>query len=307
MFYQPATTVAFGNSIVRSIQDFFTGQTTKNSQITYSPATQPQVPVVKNLGPTVDKEVTLAEAKKIIPYPVASPSYLPEGAILNKVLLMQSGPMYRLTLQYKWQQKDLAITEQNIVGQMSMGRYVPNSKYVNGAIDALSGEPVQLAEGSFNSSQGLIGWGPIYSGRGPGPLRESSSQEQGTNENTNLISQEAAQKIATRWVDLPAGVVFQNASLSTYGMNPEQKVWNLSWGPDPEKRNPGQIMILINATVDAVTGELLGFNNSVPPGENGQAGQITREQALQIAKEFLQKIQPKYYTQVELRDEKNFI
>lgn len=122
VFYQPATTVAFGNNIVRSIQDFFTGQTTKNRQITYSPATQPQVPVVKNLGPTVDKEVTLAEAEKIIPYPIASPSYLPEGAVLNKVLLMQSGPMYRLTLQYGWQQKNLTITEQNIVGQMSIGR-----------------------------------------------------------------------------------------------------------------------------------------------------------------------------------------
>lgn len=181
--------------------------------------------------------------------------------------------------------------------------YAPNSKYVNGAIDALSGEPVHLAEGSFNSPQGVIGWGPIYSGRGPGPFGELSSQEQGSGENTNLISQDAALKIATQWVDLPKGVVFQNASLGTYGMDPEQKVWNLSWGPDPEKRNPGQIMLFVHASVDAVTGELLNFNNSMPPEENGQAGQITREQALQIAKEFLQKIQPQYSTQVVLRDD----
>ncbi|SPF53361.1 putative S-layer protein [Candidatus Desulfosporosinus infrequens] len=180
--------------------------------------------------------------------------------------------------------------------------YAPNSKYLNGAIDALSGEPVQLSESSFNNSQGMMGWGPMYSSRGPGYLGGLSSQEQSAVDNTNLISQDAALKIATQWVDIPKGAVFQNASLNTGGMEPDQKVWSLSWGPDPEKINQGQ-MLFINAMVDAVTGDLLSFNNTVPPGEYGQEGQITREQALQIAQEFLQKIQPQYYPKVKLRDE----
>ena len=121
VLYHPATTVAFGDKFIRTIKDFFIGQTTKNRQITYSVANQPPVPVVKDLGTNVDKEITLEDAKKTVPYPIATPSYLPEGAVLSKVLLMQSGPMYRLTLQYGWQQKYLTITEQNIVGQMSMG------------------------------------------------------------------------------------------------------------------------------------------------------------------------------------------
>lgn len=180
--------------------------------------------------------------------------------------------------------------------------YAPNSKYINGAIDALSGEPVPISEGSFNSSWGAIGWGPIY--RGSGPF--GGSQEQEESDNTALISQDAALKIATKWVELPKDAVFQNASLNTGWMKPNQKVWNLTWGPDPEKVNPGQ-MFFISATIDAVSGDLLSFNSSPQAGESPQAGSISREQALQIVQEFLQKIQPKYYAQVKLRDDDSFV
>ncbi len=144
VFYQPAPSSAFSDKFIRTIKDFFVGQTTKNRQITYSAANQPQVPEVKDLGTNVDKEITFEEAQKTVPYPIASPSYLPIGAILNKVLLMQSGPMYRLTLEYGWQQKNLTITEQNIVGEMSMGILYDtddtknNDIVVNGSNEQLS-------------------------------------------------------------------------------------------------------------------------------------------------------------------------
>lgn len=183
--------------------------------------------------------------------------------------------------------------------------YAPNNKYVNGAIDALSGEPVKLSEGSFINTLGMMGWGPIYRGRS-GPFGGSTTQDQEPVDNPNLISQDDALKIATKWVDIPKEAVFQNASLSTGWNVPGRQVWNLSWGPDPEKMNRGQ-MLFINATVDAVTGDLLDFNNSGPTESNGEKGQISRDQALQIAQGFLQKIEPQYYTQVKLNDESSFV
>ena len=124
IMYQPAPTVAFGEKFIRTIKDFFVGETVKNRQITYSEANQPQQqpPVVKNLGSITEKEVTFEEAQKTVPFQIATPSYLPTGAILKRVLLMLQNPrLAHLRLEYEWQQKILSISEQNIVGQMSMG------------------------------------------------------------------------------------------------------------------------------------------------------------------------------------------
>lgn len=187
--------------------------------------------------------------------------------------------------------------------------YAPNTKYVNGAIDALTGEPVKPSEGWFNASQGSMGGLPIYSG-GMGPIYNkglSPQEQQDVDKNAKLISQDAAVKTVTQWVYIPTGAVLQNASLNSGWMEPNQKVWNLNWGPAPDKMKQGQMFFFINATVNAVTGELLNFNSPQPPEENGQKAQITREQALQIAEGFLQKIQPQRYTQVKLTDEDNSV
>lgn len=173
----------------------------------------------------------------------------------------------------------------------------------NGAIDALSGEPFKPESGYWIS--GPAG-GPEdrMSGMGMADLTvKAPLSPQETKEiamTVNLISQDEAVAAVKKWVDIPQGLTPGSVNLMADWQSPDIRIWNLNWQADkPGVESSGRPQYL-SARVNAVTGELLGFDLAYPPTGTVNDGNLDRAAAQEMAEDFLQKVQPQRFSEVRL-------
>ncbi|QGP91110.1 S-layer homology domain protein [Neomoorella glycerini] len=174
-----------------------------------------------------------------------------------------------------------------------------------GLIDALSGAPLDLGNGGWFDKGGAGGMG--YAGEmarkaafsqgdvQPKPLSPEEMKE--IEKTAKLISREEAIAAIKKWVDIPAGLTLRGANLYADWQDPEIRSWNLNWSSDkPEPGKPGYM----SARVNASNGELLGFDLSSAPSGSDRGGKLDRKAAQRLAEDFLQKVQPQRFKEVQL-------
>ncbi|MHB1651582.1 MAG: YcdB/YcdC domain-containing protein [Desulfitobacteriaceae bacterium] len=184
--------------------------------------------------------------------------------------------------------------------------YQLNNAYVNGAIDALTGEPIKISAGQWfgNEKGGAGGMGSVGS---PGALADkvnspplTPDEQREIEKNANLISQDQAVEAVKRWVGIPANLVVRNVNLSMDWSSPETRVWTLDWNQAKPDNEAAQYMY---ARVNATTGELMSFSVSYPFNSGNKSAVLGRAAAQKIAEEFLQRIQPQRFQEVKLMEE----
>jgi len=170
-----------------------------------------------------------------------------------------------------------------------------------GVLDALTGEPLVLENGMWyeGGTVGGMGGGMALASakqaaHEPVPLSPEELAE--IEKTANLISRDEAVAAVRKWVDLPANLTLRGYSLSAPWLHPEIRVWNLNWSSDSYE--PGQANYL-SAQVDAVTGELIGFDLGIP-NDPRATPVIDREKARELADDFLARVQPERAKQARL-------
>lgn len=184
--------------------------------------------------------------------------------------------------------------------------YQLNKPSINGAIDAITGEPVKLESGQWLVEGDLALNRAGYGGETKGSIQQpvlTPEEQSEVEKNNQVITREQAVEAARKWINIPDSLSLRNASLGIDGSYAQRRVWTLDWNSSPESKERAQY---IYARVDAESGELLAFNNS-PNAANGSVKDtpIDRSSAQKIVEEFLQKIQPQRFGEVKLVDEVN--
>lgn len=171
---------------------------------------------------------------------------------------------------------------------------VYNLKNGSSPIDALTGEILMnnyggpmygAAEKTMNLTAQATGYTP---------------QEQKVIDTTDkYITKEAAMTAISKYVAVDDTYVLTNSNLYG-GYGNENAVWSFSWNLKDSKDKYGSI----NASVDAITGELKNFNfyNSDLDKQKDTDPTYTNAQAKVIADKYLQSIQPDKFTQTEYRE-----
>lgn len=172
----------------------------------------------------------------------------------------------------------------------------------NGAIDAITGEPLKLENGQWLAGDDMAsydrgGYGGAAKGSVQQPVLTPEEQNE-VEKNSKVITQEQAIDAAKKWVTIPATLTLRNANLGVDGGYAQNRVWSLDWSSDqPVKDGPQYVY----ARVDAVTGELLAFNTSPQlKSESDKPTPMDRAAAQKLVEEFLKKIQPQHFQEVKL-------
>ncbi|WP_338823736.1 hypothetical protein MHOCP_19220 [Moorella humiferrea] len=177
----------------------------------------------------------------------------------------------------------------------------------HGLIDALTGKPLDLGNGAWFDGGGS-GEANLEMARKAMALQDGvpakplSPEELKEIEKTaKLISREEAVAAVKKWVDIPAGLTLRSANLYADWQDPEIRTWNLTWSSDsPENGKPG----FMSARVNAINGELMGFDLPITSSGNDKSAKLDRQAARRLVEEFLQKVQPQRFKEVQL-DENN--
>lgn len=176
-----------------------------------------------------------------------------------------------------------------------------NSSF-NGIIDAKTGEPLKLNPGEWLSSEEMMdskgGLGGAASKSAVAqPLTPEEQKE--IEKSAQLITQEQAIEALKKWLEIPEGLTLRNVNLGTEGGFNQNRVWSFDWNSDQASKEGFQY---ISGRVDAVTGEVLGYNAS-PTYQGAEKPQtMDRSSAKVLAEEFLKKIQPGRSQEVKFLD-----
>lgn len=212
--------------------------------------------------------------------------------------VFENTPM--LELQYFQPQlvRPLAVGEKQEVQLV----YKLSGKYLNAAIDALTGEPIKFEQNKWLAQDGIGGMGST--GAAYAKTAHLTPAEQKEVEDTSkLLTKEEAVAAVAKWVDIPQNLVLRGLNLGK-NMPSENRVWSLDWSAQnsPDKSGDNNGPQYMYARVDAVTGEVLGFNISYPYIPKDKEKGLDYDAAQKIAEEFLKKIQPDRFAQVKLVD-----
>jgi hypothetical protein len=175
----------------------------------------------------------------------------------------------------------------------------------NGMIDALTGKPLTLNANQWlaeNSALVKGGFGAAdKASAGAVPLTPQELKE--IDQNAKLLTKEQGIEAVKRWLDIPADLPLRSMNLNTDPSSGDQKVWSYEWASNDPKQGRD-----ISARVNALTGDLLSFNDYAAPvlsspGGTEKSVPLSQEQARQLAEDFLRKIQPEKFQQVQLNSE----
>lgn len=169
-------------------------------------------------------------------------------------------------------------------------------------IDALTGKSMNKDGkyyGYYDQFRGGAGGGEPYMKSANMADRLSPVEEVAVEEAKNLISMDKALETARFTVKVPQGFTLQNSRLEQDYLFKDKKTWNFSW-----QGGEGENLKWMNAAVDAVSGELVSFNiDRYSKLEYLKAPQVkfSEEAARKIAEEYIKKIQPGKWGQVEFK------
>lgn len=170
----------------------------------------------------------------------------------------------------------------------------------DGLIDAVTGKPLILKQNQYLTgneySMGRIGYGMAEDSMAKAiPLTPQELRE--IDENTKLLTKEEAISIIQNWVDIPLSLSLRTMNLNTDSGLRDTKVWHFEWSSSDQERTQN-----ITARVDAVNGELIGFNfysPRFPLTENSEQSTLSKQEAQALAEEFLQSIQLSKFKQTK--------
>lgn len=172
----------------------------------------------------------------------------------------------------------------------------------SGIIDAKTGEPLKLNPGEWLSSEemadGMGGYGGA-AGKNSAAQPLTPEEQKEIEKSAQLITQEQAIEALEKWIEIPEGLTLRGVNLGADGSFNQNRVWSFDWNSDQVSKEGYRY---INGRVDAVTGEVLGFNASAPYQGAEKPQNIDRAAAKVIAEEFLKKIQPTRFQEVKLLD-----
>ncbi|HBV88796.1 MAG TPA: hypothetical protein DEF42_19665 [Desulfosporosinus sp.] len=195
------------------------------------------------------------------------------------------------------------------VGQKQEAKLVYRLKGDNsgGAIDALTGKPLQLNPGEWLATD-------AYGVGGMGSAKESRSglandtvpvltpqEQQEVDRTAKLLKQDEAIAAVKRWIEIPTNLTLRSANLGKEWRSTDKRIWSFDWSnmtPNKEQGHPQYL----SARVSASTGELYGFSFSTQPNDKTEM-KFDRAAAQNLAEEFLKKVQPERFTQVVLDPE----
>ncbi|MEA4901653.1 DUF4367 domain-containing protein [Desulfitobacterium sp.] len=146
---KPTISNAFGEKIV-GFFNYIVGQTTQNKTEIYKQPDETGVPQVKNLGSAISKEVTLSQAKTIVPFKLAEPSYLPLETKIRKVTVTNLGAdIYQVDIEYEFKNKVIIFNQQNSSNASSRGSlYDTDDTSVKNLL--INGNPAMLFKSKNN-------------------------------------------------------------------------------------------------------------------------------------------------------------
>lgn len=193
-----------------------------------------------------------------------------------------------------------------IAGQKQEAKLVYQFKGDNngGAIDALTGQPIQLNQGEWLATDqlGIGGMGNAKAdraGSASSGIPVLTPQEQQEVERTaKLLKQDEGIAAVKRWVEIPDNLTLRSANLGKDWRNDDKRIWSFDWSnlaADKEEGNPSYL----SARVSATTGELLGFASSTQENSKSEV-KFDRAAAQKLGEEFLKKVQPERFSQVVL-------
>ena len=174
-----------------------------------------------------------------------------------------------------------------------------------GAIDALTGKPLTLKPGEMINVFSGYGMGDTKGAMGqvatssvPAPLTPQEQQE--VDLTSKLLKQDEALAVVKQWLDIPDNLTLRSANLSSDWRSADNRIWNFNWADPSPNSNPGSSAKpqYLNARVNAVNGELVGFNR----GYQSNPGEVKFDRAAmqKIAEDFLKKVQPERFQQAVL-------
>ncbi|AET67726.1 hypothetical protein Desor_2120 [Desulfosporosinus orientis DSM 765] len=176
-----------------------------------------------------------------------------------------------------------------------------------GAIDAFTGQPIQLRPGEWLSADSL-GVGGMGSAKADRSSMNSNGQvltpeeRQEVERTEKLLQQDEAIAAVKRWIDVPASLTLRSANLSKDWRNADQRIWSFDWSnTDSTDKKDGTPQYL-SARVDAKNGELLGFSLSNSQTGNNEV-KLDRAAAQKLAEEFLNRVQPERFKEVAIDQE----
>ncbi|GAB6274866.1 MAG: S-layer homology domain-containing protein [Peptococcaceae bacterium] len=171
-----------------------------------------------------------------------------------------------------------------------------------GVIDAFSGEPLVLPGKWLRQNSADSGKDQMVGGNKmtiPGntvvPLSPEEIKE--IEKTAKLITKEEAVASVKKWVAVPKNLTLEQANLASHWQSPDVRLWHLNWRTDKNRTSGSRYM---SAQVNALTGELTGFDLSSPLAGAEKPGILDRAAAQKMAAEFLQKIQSQRFREVKL-------
>ncbi len=198
--------------------------------------------------------------------------------------------------------KAAAIAE--TAGKMELQYYLPNAKRGETAKPILVYQAPKLNRLAVNALTGEVYTDSLYYGRGeaeaaknsvaydalsPAELKEVTLLE-------GLLTQDQAEAKARQIFTIAKACKLRNARLTANWQYPEQRHWNLSFEDESEGRNRRYVTVAL----DAKTGEIYSYYTTVPQESNDGKGTLSWDAAEQLARAYLEKMNPGKAKQVEL-------
>ncbi|WP_313757608.1 YcdB/YcdC domain-containing protein [Tissierella sp.] len=163
----------------------------------------------------------------------------------------------------------------------------------NKAIDAYTGKKIDMNY-----------YGPYYGISQE--AKEDSSAERGITpaeqesigKLSGLLDQKSAEKKARELLNIDIDYKLENKNLYGDFKNPEEYIWSMYFHKEVSKDKP----LYIQVGLDAKTGKILNFN-SIVHHELDAKSEISKDKALDIAKEYIKIMEPAKFNEIELIEE----
>lgn len=170
----------------------------------------------------------------------------------------------------------------------------------NGLIDAFTGQPLINQAYGLNyekARDGIAGPGSNSPISAPVPLALTPEEQKEIEKSAQYLSQEQAINIVKKVIRIPETMILHTASIEKNWADPEQRCWNLGWQTEgAEGKDAAQDYIWVQ--IDAINGELLSFNQTVPANDNPKT--MIKEDGQTIAENFIKSILPQLWPQIKL-------
>ena len=126
------------------------------------------------------------------------------------------------------------------------------------------------------------------------PINLSPKEKKAVEDSSNFINEAKAEEAARKALNIDKSYKLNRINLYGVWMNKSDYSWDMNFSKDGANNN-------ISISLDAKTGEILSFYKYADPNTSKPI-KYDKEKALKIAKDYINKIQPSKYKEVEYTD-----